>query len=601
MTHAQQPPVGGRFTRVRTIYSVVKARRLWDTPPPVATDRTLSTFSAACYLSGGGMAVLLVTFEGDIRHRGWIVGLAAVALANGLVVARFPTSIPPLIRRLMNVGGTGLILSGVLLSAPSTGAEAFFWLFCYIPLDSFIFFPWRLAVPMQMWGFAATGIAVFVGHVYAPETWYMVIVVMVVMSIAIGLLIRSAAEAEWDPATGMLSRRGFDRELSARCEAGRDGSTFSLAVVSIDSVEHLAGPTGVSATESLMRRLAADWSAMSASRAMWARVNDRQLAILWDHSPGFDAYLERVRATASNVNTVSIGVADSQPEDTPVQMMTKALVGLSYSERNGGDRMTRQGLVANKVDELRRAIEAGDIAVYYQPIVDIHDGRLRGAEALARWIHPVRGVIGPEEFIGLAEEAGLIGALGEGVLRQACRGAARWRCDGTGQGKVTVNVSAYQLRDPHFVGLVSDCLEESGLDPHRLVLEVTESVVGGEDPAAVAILQRLRRLGVRVAIDDFGTGYSNLSRLAGMPVDMLKLDRSFIVGIETSARTRALVRGLIGMAAGLDLLTVAEGIETPEQALAVQALGCEEAQGWLWGRPVPQTDFALDRAEPAAS
>jgi EAL domain-containing protein (putative c-di-GMP-specific phosphodiesterase class I) len=281
--------------------------------------------------------------------------------------------------------------------------------------------------------------------------------------------------------------------------------------------------------------------------------------------------------------------------------MTKAMVGLGYSERSGGDRITRHGLIAEAVDELRGAIAAGQITVFYQPIVAVGSGQVTGAEALARWLHPDRGIILPDSFIGLAEQSDIIGALGEVVLRQACCDAAGWSAHTGVPPKVAVNVSGQQLQDPAFPTTVRDCLARSGLAPSRLVLEVTESTVAGDNPVAQEALVGLRALGIRIAIDDFGTGYSNLSRLAGMPVDILKLDASFIAEIETSIRTQSLIRGLIAMARELRLSTVVEGVATPAQASVLRMLGAQEGQGWLWGQPVPAPQFALATDAPTSA
>jgi EAL domain-containing protein (putative c-di-GMP-specific phosphodiesterase class I)/CheY-like chemotaxis protein len=240
-----------------------------------------------------------------------------------------------------------------------------------------------------------------------------------------------------------------------------------------------------------------------------------------------------------------------------------------------------------RVDELRLGIERGEVVPYYQPIVDIHTSRIVGAEALARWLHPVRGLVPPEEFISLAEQADLVGSLGLHMLRRACLDAARW----PGTAKVTVNVSGQQLLTDGFHLSVVAALSDAALLPARLVLEVTESTVAGDDPLGREVLEGLRALGVRVAIDDFGTGYSNLSRLATLPVDLLKLDRSFLAGIQSDGRGRSLVRGLVSLAHELGLSTVIEGIEHQAQAATAATLGADEGQGWLWGRAVPNGEF----------
>ena len=288
----------GPFARLRTTYTAVRARRLWTTPPPVATDRTLSMVVAVFYLSGGLAAFFVALFEGDVQRRGWVAAMGLVAIAAGLLVARFPTSVPPLTRRLMNVGGTGFILVAVLVAGRDTGGEALFWLFCYVPLDSAVFFPWRMAIPMMGWGIVATGIAVFGGHFLSPAAWFILVMVALVMAFALSFLIRSAAEAEWDPASGMLSRRGFDRALAYRCDSAQADHPFSLAVVSIDDAgERARDSIGENAAESLRRRLAGRWAAEAPARVFWARLYDNRFAVISDDAPGFDAYLESVRAS----------------------------------------------------------------------------------------------------------------------------------------------------------------------------------------------------------------------------------------------------------------------------------------------------------------
>ena len=568
-----------------------------DAPPPAATNVALSVVGALFYVSGGLSALVVASVSG-VHHPGWLRLIGGLAAIAGLLVARFAARIPRFGRCAMNFAGTGLVLAIVLLAGPTVGGAALFWVFCYVPIDSFFFFPWRWAIPMQLWGLAATAIAVFVGHVISPIEWIVMAVVAFVVAFAVGWLIRTAADAEWDQGTDMLGRRGFDRALAIRCgESIRAGHRFALATLSIDAIERVITRDGRAAAELLLRRLATNWTATAPTSAHWARIRDHGFAILWDDSPGFDAYLEQVRVEAATVNTVSIGVVDVRPGDTPVQVMTKAMAGLSYSERSGGDRITRHGLIAEAVDELAAAIAAGQIAVFYQPIVSLGDGQVLGAEALARWHHPQRGLLSPDEFIDLAEQADLIGALGAFVLRRACHDAVAWCPERDAPVTVAVNVSGQQLRDTGFPAMVRQCLADAGLDPNRLVLEVTESTVAGDDVVSQAALRQLRALGLRIAIDDFGTGYSNLSRLAGMPVDVLKLDRSFIEQIEGSPRTRALVRGLIAMAKALDLTTVVEGVETQDQAWILRALGGQEGQGWLWGQPVPVEQFRLGEAQ----
>lgn len=247
--------------------------------------------------------------------------------------------------------------------------------------------------------------------------------------------------------------------------------------------------------------------------------------------------------------------------------------------------------VAERVDELRAALASEQIVPFYQPIVALNRQLTVGAEALARWLHPELGLVPPDDFIGLAEQSGLVAELGTQILRRACADAAGWPVGASGPRKVTVNVSGLQLVQDDYANLVRSALDDSGLPAAQLVLEVTESTVGGDDPQARAALASLRRLGVRVAIDDFGTGTSNLSRLASLPVDVVKLDRSFLRGFAPGSRAQALIRGLVSLAHELDLSVVVEGVEKSEESDLLQDLGADEGQGWLWGRAVPGEEF----------
>ncbi len=245
--------------------------------------------------------------------------------------------------------------------------------------------------------------------------------------------------------------------------------------------------------------------------------------------------------------------------------------------------------------DLDFAVERGEMVIFYQPVVDLERSVVVGAEALARWRHPVHGLIAPNDFIPLAERGGQIAGIGRWVLAHACLQAAEWGFGQKGRNgrSISVNVSALQLTDPGFVDVVSSALARSGLPPAALVLEITESSFMEDNAAVLDHLAAIRELGVRIALDDFGTGYSSMSRLAMFPVDVLKIDRSFVEWSDWGDRTaKALVRSISSLCAELDMMAVAEGIETEEQAACVVACGCGFGQGYLLGRPVPAEDFA---------
>jgi diguanylate cyclase (GGDEF)-like protein len=240
---------------------------------------------------------------------------------------------------------------------------------------------------------------------------------------------------------------------------------------------------------------------------------------------------------------------------------------------------------------LRDAIALGQLEVHYQPVVDVLEGRLTGAEALVRWRHPERGLVPPMQFIPIAEQTGQIGAIGAFVLAQACAQAVTWAPTGR-PFTMSVNVAAEQLLDPAFADEVGRVLATTGLAPDRLCLEVTESAVIRRAGSGGDNLNRLRDMGVRIAVDDFGTGYSSLSYLKHLPITALKIDRSFITRLEHDARDRHLVQAVLGMAKALGLSVVAEGVETAEQHTTLTGLGCDFAQGFLFGRPCAPDEFA---------
>ena len=240
---------------------------------------------------------------------------------------------------------------------------------------------------------------------------------------------------------------------------------------------------------------------------------------------------------------------------------------------------------------LRRGLEAGQFALYYQPQIEISSGKLVGAEALIRWNHPDLGLVSPARFIPVAEETGLIVEIGEWVLREACREAARWIELGLTEPQVAVNLSAFQFRRGDIEKSVAGALEASGLEPHMLELELTESILISDTENVLSTVKRLKIMGVRLSIDDFGTGYSSLSYLKRFEVDKLKIDQSFIRDLATDPEDAAIVRAIIQMAHSLGLRTIAEGVETQDVLDHLRLFHCDESQGYFHARPLPAADF----------
>ena len=252
---------------------------------------------------------------------------------------------------------------------------------------------------------------------------------------------------------------------------------------------------------------------------------------------------------------------------------------------------------------MRRALDRDEIYVQYQPIIDLVTGQVVGAEALARWTHPDRGAIGPDVFIPLAEETGLIVELGDRVLLAACKQVRAWQLEHRPNTplSISVNVSTVQLIQGDFVERVAFALHETGLPASSLVLEITETTLMRDTDRSILTLCALRNMGVRIAIDDFGTGYSSLSYLHQLPVDILKIDQTFVAAIETSSVDRSLAPAIVSLASALDLVVVAEGVETELQGDTLRGVGCELAQGYFFARPMGHEAMGELLAAPSPS
>jgi EAL domain-containing protein (putative c-di-GMP-specific phosphodiesterase class I) len=245
------------------------------------------------------------------------------------------------------------------------------------------------------------------------------------------------------------------------------------------------------------------------------------------------------------------------------------------------------------LEGLRSALDDGQFRLVYQPKVDLRTGRVFGVEALVRWDHPEHGVIGPDRFIPLAEESGMIIALGDWVLRSACAQNRAWQRAGLAPLRISVNVSPRQFEDPQLVERVQRALADSGLAAEWLELEVTEGVIMRDLQQAVAKMAAVRAMGVSLSIDDFGTGYSSLSALKSFPISTLKIDKSFVRDLGRSSGDEAIASSIIGLAHRLKLRVIAEGVETEQQRSFLRENGCDEMQGYLFSRPLPPEQLAL--------
>jgi len=425
--------------------------------------------------------------------------------------------------------------------------------------------------------------------------------------------------ATHDPLTGLSNRRAFREQLArSLAYSERTDSRVALLVLDIDGFKAINDSLGHPVGDQLLNLISQRLLQAARKSDMVARVGGDEFLVMLqpfkrDEDPARVAQriircISRPCKLAGSEYrvTASIGVA-MFPRDgsDPDLLIRNADTAMHHAKAEGRNRYSYYAedmneAVARALDlenDLRRAIEHGSLVLHYQPQVDVHFGHIIGAEALVRWRDPRRGLIPPTEFISIAEETGLIHPLGACVLRMACEEASRWPSVRRGSElRVGVNVSSRQLRERTFAELVTSTLRETGLDPDRLELEITESSVLHERGVTLATIQHLRELGVHVSIDDFGTGYSALSALKQLPVDGLKIDRSFVSDLTSDGSAATITSGLIAIANGLGLATIAEGVEVVEQMQLLRGQGCRRMQGYLFAKPIPAEDFAAQLA-----
>jgi len=414
--------------------------------------------------------------------------------------------------------------------------------------------------------------------------------------------------AAFDPLTRLPNRSLFTERLGEALEAASAGSNSPVAVhmIDLDLFKEVNDTLGHQAGDAVLREVAARLQLELRHGDLVARLGGDEFAVIQprvtDEQQAAALAQRMVQAISRPIDVEgrpvqlggSIGFALADPAEEADQLVRRADIALYRAKSDGRNcwvafRTEMDNALIERTSlgrDLRQAIDAGQLRLVFQPLVDLPDGRIRGAEALLRWHHPERGEVGPAVFIPIAEEIGLINRIGGWVLREACRVASGWD-----EASVAVNVSPIQLRSDAFLATLEAALAESGLAASRLELEVTEGVLLENAQATVALLERIRALGVRLAIDDFGSGYSSLGQLHRFRFDKIKLDRSFVtrLGIDDSAV--AMVRAVVGLTRALGVRLNAEGIETPTQALILASEGVAEAQGYLFGRPMDQAAF----------
>ncbi|MFE3858531.1 putative bifunctional diguanylate cyclase/phosphodiesterase [Streptomyces griseorubiginosus] len=430
-----------------------------------------------------------------------------------------------------------------------------------------------------------------------------------------------------DPVTRLPNRTLFFERLTAALEpeSYEQGGTGRIGLCYLDldgfqavndTLGHRVGDRLLAAVAERLTRCAGEAGQGRATAPLVARLGGDEFALLVEDSTGTEQLADLAEALLKAIQapfdvsghrmsvSASIGVVERRAEGTSATgLMQAADTTLYWAKADGRDRwtlfdpernahrMTRQALAST----LRPAIERGEFQLEYQPLVGMEDGRLRGVEALVRWNHPQFGLLTPNRFIALAEEDGSIVPLGRWILATACRQARQWQLDHPDEPPifVSVNVAVRQVWDSDLVADVAKTLAETGLAPHLLQLELTESAVMGSAGRPLQALQALSDMGVGIAIDDFGTGYSNLAYLSRLPVSVLKLDGSFVrgfqyegEGVAPNPADEVVVEAMIQLAHRLGLTVTAECVETSAQATRLRRIGCDTGQGWLYSRPV---------------
>lgn len=415
--------------------------------------------------------------------------------------------------------------------------------------------------------------------------------------------------ALFDPLTHLPNRRHFERRFAEVLkQAEAENKKFCLMMIDLDHFKEINDTYGHHAGDEVLKSAADFLCKVVPAGHMIARMGGDEFVVLT--SPDDNA---------EQMADIAAQIVDGLMQQQPVVYMRQSIlasVGVAIYPEHGTDLTTllknsdaamyqakQDGRSASRVfdaervyairnylqleNDLRRAVENNELVLHYQPQIDLETGLVIGAEALLRWQHPQRGLLSPNEFIVFAEKRGLLEDITGWVLREACRQAKQWETEGVRDCAVSINASARQFYDRTFYDLVNQALQAVGLSPTKLIIELTEHTLMEQNADSENTMHRLAQLGVGLAIDDFGVGYSSLAYLKRLPVDTIKIDRTFVTDLEQDPDSQAIVRAMVSMAHHLQLLVVAEGIETSAQMELLKAMHCNIAQGYLYSRPLP--------------
>ncbi len=415
-----------------------------------------------------------------------------------------------------------------------------------------------------------------------------------------------------DELTGLASRAYFYRHLEEKIRTAHlREEHFAILYLDLDGFKDVNDSLGHNTGDKLLKTIAARLQRVLRESDFVARLGGDEFCFVMDRLDDQLTAADIAERCLQEVNLpvdlgsrelrprCSIGIAHYPEDGNEAKALLKAADSAMYSAKEKGKhcyafyqpRLTAEAEHRLQMEQdLRQALEHGELLLHYQPQINVRTGRMKGVEALARWNHPEKGMIPPGEFIGIAERIGLIKELGEWVLKTACTQAKHWQDMGLPSFTVAVNISPIHFQDPSLITTVEQVLGETGLQPKDLVLEVTESVVQSVEES-YDVFDRLQKMGLSIAIDDFGTGYSSLASLKQLPIDCLKIDRMFIVDMLNEAESSILLGVIVGAAHALNHSVIAEGVETREQLEILSGIGCNIVQGFYFSKPLPADEI----------
>ncbi|HCJ20746.1 MAG TPA: hypothetical protein DHV64_04280, partial [Erythrobacter sp.] len=417
--------------------------------------------------------------------------------------------------------------------------------------------------------------------------------------------------------TGLANRYLFNERLRSALSQDDQPQNVVLFYLDLDNFKAVNDTRGHLVGDRLLREVGTRLEKEVRGQDLVARLGGDEFAVLLETRAGAGMLIERAHRFLAVIRepfeidghsyriSGSIGIAKrSDGCGEAEELMRRADLALFAAKAKGRDTialydhaMDHAARERREIEtDLREAVARDQLNIHYQPVIDLDSGQVSGYEALLRWYHPQRGVVRPDDFLGVAEETGMIVPIGEWVIRKALEETSRW----SGDFRIAINLSPTQVRSPHLVDVVARAIHAYGIRPARVEFEITEHVLMQKSNVCVGNLEKLRELGAKIALDDFGVGYSSLSYLRRFPFDRIKIDKDFVEGIETCSDNKAIVSSITRLAEALGMAATAEGVETRGQLDLLRELGCQEAQGYLICEPVPGENFATADAVEAA-